>query len=184
MNTNKPIVINFFGGPGSGKSTTALEIAAYLKRLHLVTEYTHEEAKDHTYSKNSIALSDQLYLLANQHHKLWRLAKNDIKYIVNDSPIILGLTYFNDNSKYNFETFQNMTMDCWSQYHNINIFINRQDSLYQEYGRSQNITEAKKIDEDIKNMLNYHGIKYYKIQQNQFAFEQTCNILRKEFNIE
>jgi len=154
----KPIVICFFGGPGSGKSTVALEIAAYLKRLHLVTEYIHEEAKDHTYSKNFIALSDQLYLLANQHHKLWRLAKNDIEYIVTDSPIILGLTYFNETSKYDFEIFQAMAMDCWSQYHNINIFMNRQDSLYQEYGRSQNLDESKQIDTNIRSMLESHSI--------------------------
>ena len=46
------IVVNFFGAPGSGKTTAALGIAGYLKRKHLNAEYVSEFAKDQVWIKS------------------------------------------------------------------------------------------------------------------------------------
>ena len=40
------LVINAFGGPGAGKTTACMEIAATLKKRGLVAEYVQEYAKE------------------------------------------------------------------------------------------------------------------------------------------
>ena len=42
----KLTVINFFGGPGCGKSTTAAELFAKMKKANYKVELVHEVAKD------------------------------------------------------------------------------------------------------------------------------------------
>lgn len=52
-----PIVINLFGGPGSGKSTGAAYIFSQLKMKGINCELITEYAKDKTWEKNFVALS-------------------------------------------------------------------------------------------------------------------------------
>jgi hypothetical protein len=92
----------------------------------------------------------------------------------------MGLVYITEDSKYDYSTIEKMSLDCWSQYQNISIFINRQTSRYQNYGRNQSLPEAIELDNDIKNMLISLKIPFHEVYQNEFAFEQVCNILRKE----
>lgn len=47
------LVINLFGGPSTGKSTTAAEIFVYLKKKKINCEYITEYAKDKTWEVGS-----------------------------------------------------------------------------------------------------------------------------------
>lgn len=46
------IVINAFGGPGSGKTTSCMNICAELKKQGFNAEYVQEYAKELVYDKN------------------------------------------------------------------------------------------------------------------------------------
>ena len=58
------IVVNLYGGPGSGKSTTAAGIFSELKMLGLNTELVTEYAKDKVWEKHESILDNQIYVFA------------------------------------------------------------------------------------------------------------------------
>lgn len=72
---SKPIVINFFGSAGSGKSTNSAGLAYKLKKdgykVELVTEY----ARDLDISKTE-------HILANQ--RMYFLQDSDLDFIITD----------------------------------------------------------------------------------------------------
>ena len=155
------VVINLFGGPGTGKSTTAAGLFYEMKsrgyRVELVTEF----AKDLVYQESFFRLKDQLMMLARQNHKLWVL-KDKVDYAIVDSPLLLSQHYFQDNGDYSEKLFKDFVLDTYNRYNNFNIFLQRniEEHPYQEYGRSQTLDEAIEIDESIKDILESVKAEY------------------------
>lgn len=153
-NVKTPININLFAGPGTGKSTIAAELFSTLKRQHKKVELVTEYAKDVTYRGDMNTLTDQLYLMGKQHHKLWRLLQHDIDIIIHDSPFIMGLNYVQDNGILPVQEFSDMALKLFNNYRNINIFLERNpENGYQQIGRSQTLQEAQNIDNEILTFL-------------------------------
>ena len=86
------IIINFFCGPGGGKSTQSAELFTLMKKNHMDVELTFEFPKIIAWEENHSAIKDQFYITANQHRNISRLY-GKVKYIIVDSPIILGMVY-------------------------------------------------------------------------------------------
>lgn len=149
-------VIGLFGGPNTGKSTTAAGLFYKMKihgyNVELVTEY----AKDMTWEDRKNILKDQLYILAKQNRRLERL-RGKVDYAIVDSPLILGLNYTRTDYP---KTFKPFVMDIWNTYDNINFYLhNDGDLTYQEAGRYQDRSGAKKLDEKIYNFVKENNIK-------------------------
>ena len=68
---NKTLVINLFGGPGCGKSTTMARLFADLKTMGYNVEMVSEFAKDLVYEMRQETMKDELYIFAKQHHRLF-----------------------------------------------------------------------------------------------------------------
>ena len=93
------IVVNFWGGPGSGKSSIAAKLFAHLKTKQSVTcELVTEYAKDLVWSNRYHCLINQPYVSTKQFYRLEKL-NNKIDIAITDSPIPLGLVYA--ENKYN-----------------------------------------------------------------------------------
>ena len=88
-------IINLFGGPGTGKSTTAAHLFAIMKWQGMKVELVSEYAKELTWDGRSNVLLDQLYVLAKQNRKLERLKNHGLDFVITDSPILMGLAYTN-----------------------------------------------------------------------------------------
>lgn len=147
-------VINFFGGPCSGKSTAAAGLFYIMKKAKYNVELVTEFAKDLVYEENHKALSEQNYVFANQEYRLSRL-KNKVDFVITDSPLILSLIYVK-NYPYSFHSF---CVDMFDQYDNLNLFIQRNHN-YVEEGRTQSEEEAKNIDRDIRHYLREYNYNY------------------------
>lgn len=148
-------VINIFGGPGTGKSTTAAYIFHELKcsgrEIELVTEY----AKDMVWEGRMNVLSDQLYMAAKQNRRLTRLVDKKVELAVTDSPLILGALYQPAGYFTNFEPF---LVEVFNSYNNFNVFLQR-STVYNPNGRNQTAEEAKVLDEQNLELLKKHHIK-------------------------
>lgn len=165
-NNKQPKIINIFGGPGTGKSTLALELTAELKKLDYNADYVSEVAKEYVYSSDtdilkSESLSAQLNLLQKQKAKLDLCIKGGLDYIVVDSPLLLNLAYFNDknisdNAK---QYYQNYVYRIFKRYNNINFLILRGNRLYNRQGRIQTKDDAINKDIIIAELLRQYGIK-------------------------
>ena len=83
-------VLNFYGGAGIGKSTIAADIFSKLKRKGLKTELVGEYAKWLWYQNATDIVQDQLYLFAEQVHRLKTLERYGVEYAVCDSPLPLN----------------------------------------------------------------------------------------------
>jgi len=168
------LIINFFGGPGIGKSTQAAGLFTKMKKSHMDVELTYEFPKVVAWEENHSAIKDQFYITANQHRNISRLY-GKVKYIIVDSPIILGMVYKDRYSvepeypaMFYDESFDHFVLNLFKKYNNLNIFLNRDDSSYDENGRFQDLNESKEIDEDIKNKLITHKIPFieFKVETN------------------
>ena len=78
-------VLNFYGGAGIGKSTIAADIFSKLKRKGHKTELVGEYAKWLWYQTATDIVQDQLYLFAEQVHRLKTLERYGVEYAVCDS---------------------------------------------------------------------------------------------------
>ena len=75
-------MLNFYGGAGIGKSTIAADIFSKLKRKGLKTELVGEYAKWLWYQNATDIVQDQLYLFAEQVHRLKTLERYGVEYAV------------------------------------------------------------------------------------------------------
>lgn len=152
-------VINLFAGPGAGKSTLRADLFGLMKKNQKDVEEVTEFAKDKTWEKNFSALSDQLFVLANQNRRLDRL-KDQVEWVVSDSPILLGIHY--KTPDYLPQNFENLIFELWDTYENHNFFIER-NHPYVQNGRNQDEAAAKEIDASIIKMLEDHNIPFTKV---------------------
>lgn len=151
---NKLKVVNIFGGPGTGKSTTAAylfhELKCAGKNVELVTEY----AKDMVWEGRMNVLSDQLYMAAKQNRKLERLVNHGLEVAITDSPLILGALYQPPGY---YELFEPFLVEVFNSYNNLNIYLKR-STVYNPVGRNQTLEEAIAIDEKNLELLATHNI--------------------------
>jgi hypothetical protein len=158
-------IINFFGGPGIGKSTQASGLFTEMKKHHMSVEYTYEFPKEVAWEGNINQLKDQFFITANQHRNISRLY-GKVEYIIVDSPIILGCfyeqRYGNDYpaSIYGNSGLSNFLWKLFKQYKNTNILLTRNDETYDPSGRLQNLQEAQEIDRDIKETLLINSVPF------------------------
>lgn len=147
--------INLFGGPGTGKSTTAAYLFHELKcagaNVELVTEY----AKDMVWEQRTNILTDQVYIAAKQNRRMERLVDQGLDVVVTDSPLIMGCMYQPDDY---FVHFEPLVAEIFKSYTNsLNIYLNRGFD-YNPIGRYQTAEQASLIDQQIIQLLKRHDV--------------------------
>jgi len=175
------MIINLFGGPGIGKSTTAAGLFHKLKLNYFETELVTEYAKDVTWEQRYKTLENQFYVSAKQHHRIWRILeywkdKNVNGIIVTDSPFILGLQYLKESES--SEEFKKFILKEFNKFNNLNILLKRKKK-YNPIGRNQTEEEAKQIDNNIKNFLQNNNIDFIEIEGDENAVNKIFEIIKK-----
>lgn len=173
---NKTILINLFGGPGSGKSTTAAEIFSHYKHKGINIELVREEAKNWAYENRKIQHYHQFELLTTQfihHARLYE--KVDI--IVTDSPLILSPIY---EERYFNTTYTSRILNIMNEYYKdvivLNFILNR-SKPYNPSGRFESEDAAKFMDIYIKDYLRNNNICFYELDGDYS--NQLNNIINK-----
>ena len=172
-------VINLWGGPGTGKSTTAAELFVKLKKQNVNVELVTEYAKDLTYEQRyNVLEEDQLYILTKQFRRLYRLRKS-VDIVITDSPLLLGCVYFtyNDNQPLDYDLFEELSFHLNDNFINYHIVLNGLDNLvYSEIGRNQTLEEAKALDDSIFDFLIDTRIQFKELSiPNDNLFEEIMN---------
>lgn len=170
------IVINLFGEPSAGKSTSAMDITARLKRKGINAEYVSEFAKDKVYENNSEVFKHQEYLFGKQSFKMGRV-RNKVHVIVTDSPLILSIIY-NQNTVLGDE-FNKTVLNVYNSYNNRNFLLTR-NHPYENEGRFQNEEEAQEVRHQIIKRLEEFNINYTVITSSEESCEYISNKIAKE----
>jgi adenylate kinase family enzyme len=148
-------IINLFGGPGSGKSTTAAGLFHRMKLAGYKVELVTEFAKQLTYQNTVVGQVD---------------------YIITDSPTLLSVVYAKDSYPHSFKQF---VIDIFNLYDNLNVAIKRVKE-YQPYGRSQTLVEAQEIDDKIYKTLIFYKIPFIVVEGNENAVNQIFNLINNK----
>jgi nicotinamide riboside kinase len=150
---NKPetLVANLYGGPGTGKSTTASGVFYKLKQEGIVAEMAHEWVKEGAWEKRAKIFTYQPYIMAKQAYRIHRLV-GEVEVVITDSPILLGCVYDDGSFGSHWTPF---LKDLHDRHNNLDIFLTR-DRMhpYVSKGRSQTEEEARQLDRDIFNLLS------------------------------
>jgi hypothetical protein len=147
-------VINFIGAPGAGKSTAAAGLYYIMKKLYMSVELTTEYAKEHAYAQTGHLLADQVKVLGEQHHRLFRL--KNVDWVITDCPLLLSTIYEPEDYPKSFRPF---VLDLFKSYDNIIYFIER-NHPYDPDGRFQTESESDMKASEIKRFLNENNIQY------------------------
>lgn len=140
--------INFFAGPGAGKSTTAAWLFSQLKILGASIELTSEYVKSWACQKREIKPFDQVYLLGKQMQYEYRFLSSGVKNVVTDSPVLLSCSYTQFYyPELNIHQPMLEIVEAYEKtYPSLNIFLNREGKPYNSEGRYQTVNEAKELD--------------------------------------
>jgi hypothetical protein len=149
------LVVNLYGGPGTGKSTTAAGLFALLKERGRNVELAPEFAKDLVWEGRNRVLENQLYILGKQMHRVWRLL-GQVDAVITDSPILLALFYAPE-----WTELHKLALDVWSKWNTLDIFITRDPERgYNPKGRTQTEEEAREVDVGIAYALDAVGVPF------------------------
>lgn len=135
-------VINLFGGPGSGKSTTAAGLFWLMKTAGLCCEYVPELCKWEAYTPETFP--DQSTIFQQQARLMDQVAPH-VDWIVTDCPLKMCLAY---------ATSWGDREDIYREaalYANYNVFLQRA-TAFAPWGRLQGEAEAKGLDETIRKL--------------------------------
>lgn len=170
------VVVNLWGGPGCGKSTTMAAIFTELKIRGYNVEMVSEFAKDLVYEKRDETMKDELYIFAKQNHRLFRV-KDKVDIIVTDRPLPLTCVYDEVYGK-NDKALHELVRNTFKEYNNINIFLNFNEENYKKEGRLQEKTEALDLHEKIMQELIKNQESYLVAENNKI--KDIINYIEEE----
>lgn len=87
------IIVEFFGGPGSGKTTTATRVFSEFKQLGFDCEFTREYAQEAIYTQQRYQLDSQFIVAANQYRKYKELELAGTELVFSDTSLLLSKVY-------------------------------------------------------------------------------------------
>jgi hypothetical protein len=153
MNTHSrlPLVVNFFAGPGAGKSTTAAAVFAALKWSGVVCELVCEYAKDKVWEEQMGILNNQYYVFGKQLQRQLRLLEK-VDVVVTDAPILLSVIY-----NKNVPAFNSVVHEEFLRFNNLNYFVTRAKP-YVQVGRYQDEEGAHAVDSDVRQLLDHYSV--------------------------
>ena len=144
-------VVNIFGGPGVGKSTTAAGLFHNLKCKQFEVELVTEYAKDMVWEKRHTIMDDQLYIFAKQYRRISRLI-GQVDFIITDSPLLLSCAYIRDGY---YQNLKPLVFEIFTNFTNLNFVIQRSPVAgFNQNGRVQDLTQSMELDATIIQLLN------------------------------
>ena len=170
------IVVNFFAGPSSGKSTTAAGVFALLKLHGINCEYVPEFAKDLTWENRTKTLDNQIYIFAKQQHRIWRL-HGEVDVVITDAPLIQGLAYVDENP-----SLTQLVMQQANEFDTINFFLTRV-KVYQSKGRFHTMEEAIELDGEIIDLLVSNEIPFMDIHGDKDAINTATKVVLDKLGV-
>lgn len=178
MKLKKTKLINIYGGPGAGKSTTAAGVFYELKKLGYSCGLVTEMATELVYDEAFNVMNDQIYLFGEQWHRTNRML-GKVDYIVTDSPFLLNIIYDRSND----EPLHELVLSKIAAIPSYNYFVKRGED-FSEGGRVHNLEQSKEKDKEIISLCEQNYINLTFVEQNNSVMHICSDIIKKESKLE
>ncbi|USN15514.1 P-loop containing nucleoside triphosphate hydrolase [Brevundimonas phage vB_BpoS-Kikimora] len=169
-------VLNFWGGPCSGKSTVKAGTFFHLKINGARAAQIEEYATECSFDRDFDSLSNQRKVLEEQERRQRRML-GQVDWIVTDSPLLLSCIY--SSGPYRTDAFHREVFERFDLYDNVNIWLERPDGAYQTYGRHHNEAEAREIDLQLLELLE--GRIDFRVKADETTPQRVMEFLAKRF---
>jgi hypothetical protein len=147
------VIVNIYGAPGAGKSTTRAGAFHRLKLYGINVEEVTEYAKDLTWEGREYALSNQVYVFAKQLKRM-DVLMGKVDVVITDSPLLLSCFY----GKNEHESFREFVAEVDGSYrYRMDYFIERVKP-YNPAGRNQTEEEADALSQRIMSTVLDCGV--------------------------
>lgn len=172
---NKTLIVNFYAGPGTGKSTTCAGVFSKLKLAGINCEMALEYAKEVAWSGDLSKFDNQIYIFAKQYHRIFRLL-GKVDVILTDCPILMSLVY--SVGKEN-EMLRQLVISKYKELNNLDIFLKRVKG-YNPKGRIQTLAKAKELDGQILHTLDcFSQDLYFTFDGNEKGIDESVKLIKK-----
>ena len=155
-------IINFFGAPGSGKTTAAAEAFVHAKKkgysAHLVLEYVTELILQ----GDMEAVHNQKMLFEEQLRRI-NIAYTKTDYIMVDSPLLLGIVYNRYWKAVPDPAFEKQIIDAHNSFNQINVLLKCDPKYYSSKGRVTSQQDSFAIEQLITTVLQETHSPYIEI---------------------
>jgi hypothetical protein len=156
-------IINLWGGPGSGKSTTAAEVFAIMKHAGMSVELITEYVKAWAWRGERIGEFDDIYLFAKQSRRE-SACYGKVDWLITDSP--LGLSAVYERLYHPSNTFMrdvcaaHRTRQHAAGITHVNCLVRRVQA-----GRYEDETAARRVDGIVEEYLRCNANRPWHIVQ-------------------
>ena len=160
------LIINLWGGPGAGKTTIAADLFVRLRRHTCANvELVGEFAKDLCFEDAKSNLQDQVYLLGQQWHRIWRLDQRGVDVAISDSPLGIGIPYIRKRKPDYYDQYVALVHALYNEYLTSNIFVERDVYAHSGYkGKTKHGAYApwlQDLDRQIREVANpIHTVQF------------------------
>lgn len=174
----KCVVVNFVGGPGSGKTAMCCLLFAELKMRGLSVEYVPEVAKSLVWTKQFDLLNNQHYVSMKQYEQL-KAVYGKVSYVLTDGPLLHGIHY----NKTNPENFcdqakvEKLIIKKMSEFENIYIHVTQGNFTYEQAGRLETEEESKRIGQEVEKLLVSLQVSFHKIESGRNALPRILDCI-------
>lgn len=157
--SSKPVdtlIVNLFGAPASGKTTTVPDIFTSLKKKGLSAFQIQEYA---TYliisGRVRELLREQDLIFTKQKHKQ-EIAQGKFRFVITESPLLLSSFYAPDDYPASFHEY---VRAMWERFNNVNFYIYKKD--WSDYDATSRIHDKSAAMQVEKALLNFvRGLGY------------------------
>jgi hypothetical protein len=165
------LVVNFFGGPASGKTTAAARLFVALKLRNADAEMHDEQARQCIQQGQISALEVQPYLFGLQLYKL-RTSVKTTDIVIMDSPLLLNPIYDRAESP----ALRALVLEEHHKFWNLNVAVERPaNAPHSMIGRVHDRHESVLLDEKILRFLDVERIPYSVIPRDAEAIERLAD---------
>lgn len=177
---SKPLLINLYGGPGSGKSSAMYEITGRLKTMGVAAEMSPEFVKQKVYSGDKKTFENQLYILGNQSFSQSILI-GEVDVIITDAPLLLN-AHYGRNEDYARELLS-IVKKFNSSFQEFHFFLRRIKPFFQG-GRIHNEEQSREIDKELFSLLTTNVGKddFDIVNGDSSGTEEIIKFILKEVN--
>ena len=169
-------VINLWGPPSCGKSTTAAGLFHKMKVNGYDVEIVSEFAKDMIWERqHPDRFSNQIYISSVQNNKQLNLIAHGVEYCITDSPVLMSALYAPKNY---YSNFLPLLLEIHNSYDNINFLLNRKFD-YVAKGRNKTELESLALGVQIKDFLDTNEVLYTPILTDFDSVDIIFDIISK-----